>query len=67
MRIHREDYGCIHCHAFCSNPDCNWDAAIFADETPLRADVLGAARKHTKETGHETSVESGSCIRYTLE
>ena len=50
------DYGVTHYYATCRQ--CNFDVGFLTDETPTRAEVRKAVKKHVKETGHTVVIES---------
>lgn len=51
-------YGTIHQHALCS--ECVWNGDDFLGVNELKA----AAKKHTRDTGHATTVETGDSTEY---
>lgn len=59
-KVKSDYYGIVHCMGFCDSCDETW-----ADINP--GVVRRSAKKHTLKTGHDTSVETGSVTRYTLE
>jgi hypothetical protein len=57
-KVESEYYGIIHCIARCETCGEDWDDL---DVSKCRRD----AKKHTRETGHDTIVETGTATRYT--
>jgi len=64
-KINVEHFNGIHYHAICDT--CDFAPAIRTKETPTRADVRAAVRKHVRATGHSVTIESGKAAYYTLE
>jgi len=63
-KIDVEKFNGIHYHAICDV--CSFSPAIRTKETPTRADVRQAVRKHVWKTGHGVTIESGKETYYTL-
>lgn len=53
-------FGVIHVHAHCES--CDWSGD--GDMSPK--EFKAAAKKHTRETGHTTIIETGDSTEYRL-
>lgn len=59
-KVKSEYHGIIHCIARCDVCDKDWDSTEVA--TARRG-----AKNHTRDTGHDTTVETGTTTKYRLE
>ena len=62
-KINVKQYGLIHYIAYCDV--CDFNASINTEETPTRADVRNAVRKHVLKTGHSAIIEGGKTTKYS--
>jgi hypothetical protein len=58
-KIVTDNYGILHCIARCEICGLDWDNM---DTRKARRE----AKKHTRDTGHYTIIETGSCTKYSL-
>jgi len=59
-KIKTTNYGTIHVNAQCEF--CGWSA----DGSMTIKQIKAAAKKHTRETSHTTTIETGDCTEYRL-